>query len=404
MSDEKHNHPEEPEEESSSTGTPEGQGGGSGSPSPEDALAQLGVQRKEKEEPEGETEVSREVLEDSNTRALSEALSSSFFFVKILVGVLVAGFLFSCVKTVEPNEVAIILRFGKPVGSGADQVKRPGLHWAFPYPIDEVVRIPVGESRSARSTKGWLNFTDEQLAAGDDPNAADIIPPGAHGYTLTSDLNIIHVRATLKYRISDPVRYVLAFRNSTNVVENLLDNAIFYASARFTAEDAIYKQRPAFQESVKNRFEKQIIDTELGIKPELMVVDARAPMYVKPRFDDVLNSEQLSAQGISQARSYLTSAVEDAKGRSNSVVLASISRSNEVVQAVAAEASYFKDQLPYYERNPELFEQRLKIASLHRVLTNAQDKFYLPTRPDGKERELRILMTPEPRKRGKMNQ
>ena len=80
-------------------------------------------------------------MEDSSTRALSDALSSSFKIVKVLMVALVVIFLGSGIFTVEPNEVAVVLRFGKPVGSGADQVLQQGLHWSFPSPIDEIVTV-----------------------------------------------------------------------------------------------------------------------------------------------------------------------------------------------------------------------------------------------------------------------
>ena len=89
--------------------------------------------------------------------ALNEALRSSFHIIRVLMVVLLFIFLFSGIFTVNPNEVAIKLRFGKPVGIGSSQLLRPGLHWAFPYPIDEVVRIPVGQSHTP-DLKLWLVF------------------------------------------------------------------------------------------------------------------------------------------------------------------------------------------------------------------------------------------------------
>ncbi|NDD65231.1 MAG: hypothetical protein EBZ36_14835, partial [Acidobacteria bacterium] len=84
--------------------------------------------------------------DDASSQALSEALGSSLLIVRLLAVVLAAAFVFSCVFTVNPNEVAVVLRFGKPVGEGSEQILKQGLHWALPYPIDEIVRIPIGES------------------------------------------------------------------------------------------------------------------------------------------------------------------------------------------------------------------------------------------------------------------
>jgi len=77
---------------------------------------------------------------DSGSQALAEALRSSFAILKFLMVILVVVFFASGFFTVEQQERAVILRFGKPVRSGRDALLGPGLHWSFPYPIDEYVK------------------------------------------------------------------------------------------------------------------------------------------------------------------------------------------------------------------------------------------------------------------------
>src|SRR5438552_1579587 len=86
-----------------------------------------------------------EVPDDSGSQALSEALRSSFAIIKVIMVGLVVLFLGSGFFTVGPQEKAIILRLGRPTSEDEKALLGPGAHWAFPYPIDEVVKIPVGE-------------------------------------------------------------------------------------------------------------------------------------------------------------------------------------------------------------------------------------------------------------------
>ena len=78
-------------------------------------------------------------VEDAGAQALSEALRSTSTIVKFLMAALVVAFIFSGVFTVKPNQVAVKLRLGKPVGTGAEQLLKPGLHWKLPYPIDDEI-------------------------------------------------------------------------------------------------------------------------------------------------------------------------------------------------------------------------------------------------------------------------
>src|SRR6185369_14212889 len=129
------------------------------------------------------------VIEESGSRALAEALRSSFVIVKILMVGLVVLFFFSGIFTVPSGQRAIVLRFGKPVGVGEQQLLGPGLHWSFPSPIDEVVRIPIGEVQSVRSTAGWYQVSPEEEQTGRENPPNMTLNPAIDGYTLTSDGN-----------------------------------------------------------------------------------------------------------------------------------------------------------------------------------------------------------------------
>src|SRR5262249_20569504 len=96
---------------------------------------------------------------DASSRALEEAFRSSFNIVRVVMILLVAIFAISGITNVEPQQKAVILRFGKPLGVGPEQLLGPGFHWAFPYPIDEVVPITVGQVQYVDSTVGWYATT-----------------------------------------------------------------------------------------------------------------------------------------------------------------------------------------------------------------------------------------------------
>ena len=184
------------------------------------------------------------VPDDADSQALAEALRSSFGLVRIVMILLVLVFLGSGFFTVGPQEMAIKLRLGKPVGEGEKALLGAGLHWSFPYPIDEVIKVPITEIQRLRSTVGWFATTPEDELAGREPPAGASLNPAIDGYVLTADGNIIHTRANLSYRINDPIRCVFGFAGDTNqmfglsgisnVVQNALDNALIYAAARFT--------------------------------------------------------------------------------------------------------------------------------------------------------------------------
>ena len=110
--------------------------------------------------------------DDAGSQALAEALRSSFAIVKVVMVLMVLAFFSSGFFTVGPQEKAVILRFGRPVGEDEKILLNSGWHWSYPYPIDEVVKIPITEIQKVNSTVGWYATTAEQELSGEELPAA----------------------------------------------------------------------------------------------------------------------------------------------------------------------------------------------------------------------------------------
>lgn len=335
-------------------------------------------------------------VEDLGSRALSDALRSSFRILKFVMLLVTVIVLCSGIFTVQPDEVAVVLRFGKPVGVGRDQILKPGLHWAFPSPIDEIVRIPVGQSYTISSSIGWYQTTPAMDALGQEPPPHGSLTPGVDGYTLAADGNIIHARATMKYRIADPALYTFHFKDATNLLQNILNNALLDASAQFTADDAIYHDKIGFKDAVLARLQTAIEDNHLGIELDPFDVQVVAPLDVRAAFEAVLAAEQERSQKINEAQAYASQVTLTAVGEAQAIVSAGIISSNQLVLSVGAEAKSFNDQLPQFERNPQLFARRVLDQTLSSVMASAQDIFLLPPHPQNSPREIRLQLNREP--------
>ena len=334
-------------------------------------------------------------VDDAGTQALSEALRSSFHIVRFLMLGLVVVFVASGVFTVEPNELAVLLRFGKPVGVGPEQLLQPGLHWKLPAPIDEVVRIKVGETHTLTSTAGWYFVTPEEEVSGQRPQELPYLRPGVDGYTLAGDGNIIHARATLSYRISDPLAYAFQFAQITNLLQGVLDNALTYASAQFTSDDALYRKKLEFQELVLKRVNEAVDRLKVGVTIDPREILTSPPLCVEAAFNDVVKAQQQGNTKIREAESYARGATNKAAGEASAIIRDGMTLSNALLATIQADATNFQGLLPSYERNPRLFEQRLQAETLQRVLTNAQFKAFVPSRADGRPREVRLQLSKE---------
>jgi membrane protease subunit HflK len=336
--------------------------------------------------------------DDAGSQALAEALRSSFAIVKVVMGLLVLLFLGSGIVTVGSQERAIILRLGKPVGTGEEALLKPGLHWAFPPPIDEVVRVPISQIQSVTSTIGWYATTPEAELSGTEDPPGGSLNPATDGYVLTADGNIIHTRATLQYRITDPVKYVFEYVNASNLVQNALNNSLLFAATRFRVDTAL-GDVTAFRETVRSRVEQLINQQQLGITLEPITVAIIPPRQVKADFEAVLAAQVAWDNTNNAALGYQNQLLSRAPGEAKGILNAAEAERNRTIQTMAAEAKYFQDQLAFYQENPELFLKRLQAEAIQRVLTNsAIDKWVLHEPANGQPIDLRLLLNRAPEK------
>jgi modulator of FtsH protease HflK len=339
---------------------------------------------------------------DAGSQALSEALRSSFGIVKFVMVLLVCIFLGSGFFTVGPQERAMIIRLGKPLGTGEKALLGPGLHWSLPYPIDDHIKVPITSVQRVTSTVGWYATTPEQEQAGTELPSLPVSTPinaVVDGYVLTADKNIVHARATLNYHIADPVGFVFNFVNASNMVQSAVDNALLSAASVFKVDDILTRDVAGFKEAVKKRVIEKVEHQRLGIVVEECQVQPRAPRQLKEAFDNVLRAENMRQKALNEARSFENQVTNRASAEAQSRINAAESERVRLVRDLNSQAERFNELLPKYRQNPELFAQQRLTETLARVFTNAQEKIFISEGPAGKPRQFRGLFNREPPKK-----
>jgi len=337
---------------------------------------------------------------DAGSQALTEALRSSFAIVRVVMFLLVVVFLASGFFKVEPNERAMILRYGKPLGEGTKALLGPGLHWSFPYPIDEIQKVSVTGVQKVNSSVGWYATTPEMELAGTEPFAGPTLNPAVDSYTLTADANIIHVRSTLSYHVVDPKRYVFGFVAATNIVQNALNNAIVFASANYKVDDILTKDKAGFQKAIEKRATELLDKENVGVAVDQCDVQTTWPRQqtVKNAFIAVFNAQILRDKALQEASSHTNQVLTAAKPPSNAIVNLAEAQRAQYVNDISSRATNFLNILPWYKTNANLFVQQRFNETMGRVLTNIEEKIYVPERIDGKTRDLWLLLNREPPK------
>ncbi len=395
---------------------------------------------------------------DAAGKSLSEALRISFVILKIIMIVLIVVFLASGFRTVGSDEQALVLRFGKIRGVGEERLLGPGLHWVFPYPIDEIVKIPVAKKVNLPINSFWYYQRREEMLPPGPKTRRDVravLYPTRDGYCITrsekqsktmagfggSDYNIVHCKWQLIYQIDDPERF---FRNAyvedvrpgevyfdviTKSVEpllqDLIEDTIVSAMVNYTIDEAILSQ-DRIPKHVEKLLQEKLNTIGSGIKVvSVQLTDVTWPRQVDYAFLASIKARQASQKTISEAKGYAESTLNEAGGPVAGDLLAVLegktvselekellwsqlagSAQEKIAQARAyrtgvvetakANAEYLLKILPEYRKRPELVIQEIHLGALREVYDNADEKMIIQPTEGTKGREIRILLNRDP--------
>ena len=266
----------------------------------------------------------------------------------ILVIVVLIGVFFSGIRRVESGNVALVLRFGRLVGdSYEEQVHEPGLLFAFPYIIDEVVIVPTGSVIEQSVT---THYTDRDVIA----NTSD------GGYVITGDQSIAIISASVKYVISDPVAYALRVKDVDLIINSAVSNAMLCEAAGLDVDNLLTDGKDAFSAAVLSRAMERLSMMGVGVTLSTVeLTNVAMPEEVREYYDDV-NAATVQAETIiERAKQYRENILPLAEAMANAYIADAraqmASKTSDANNALAE----FWGVLPEYENSPEVVRTRV---------------------------------------------
>lgn len=338
--------------------------------------------------------------------ALAKALQLSFMLLVAAMLVALAGFFLRSLFTVEQQEAGVVLRFGRVLSGPQGDHFPPGLHFTFPHPIDEKLRVPL-TLQSVESRDFWYREADATARKTEREKVSDVLAPGRDGYTLTGDLGIVHSQWVLRYKVTDPVRYAFACgdgRDDYDAVREylraLLNNAVVHAAASQPI-DVPWAQRERFRSIVQDRLRERLAAYPVGVEVDSVVItELVPPRQTQEAFLAFSQAETESGTMRSEAEAYrsrtVSAARRDAARWRGEASAYRTQRENQV----AADISQFRKYQEIFasgEGDPEILKRTLIEDRLREVWAQVDEKFVLPAAPD---RQLRLQLSRQPEKPG----
>lgn len=294
--------------------------------------------------------------------------NTAILYCKWLILILVVLICCSGIRVIDNYEVGIVLRFGRLVGdTREEQIREPGLLLAFPYVIDEVVKVPVGKVQEVSITTH---------AAGADPAYADV---DTTGYVITGDENILHIDATLKYRISDPVEYALYNSVPKDTINGVVSGVMTNRAVSDSVDGLLTDQKDEYARQVIQLSQQLLDELELGVTiVGLEFKSITPPDALKYHFDQVNAAYVEKETKIQQANQYREKVIPDAKASADKLVTdAEIIRSTRLTAANDRVAEFY-GLLEEYQRNQDVVWERVFREKVTAILEKMGGKIVLP--------------------------
>jgi membrane protease subunit HflK len=391
---------------------------------------------------------------DAAGKSLSDALRISFIFLKGIMVLLIIIFLASGFRTVESDEQALVLRFGKIRGIGKERLLGPGLHWVFPYPIDKIVKIPVEKRVNFPTNSFWYYQTTDELL-GRTPTTSVRVPanldPRREGYCITrgekktqapagsagSDYNIVHCKWQLTYQINDAEDF---FKNvyvqdpkpgedyfdvmTSSIgpfLKAVFDDAVVSTMVNYAIDEAI-SGSGSISSDVKKFLQKKLDNIDSGIRVvSVELTKSTWPRQVNAAFQASIDASQESQRAISESRGYSETTLNEAAGPLALTLFLSLSDETineeekeklwaqlageaqeeiaqartyrtKIVEDARADAEYLQKILPEYRKRPKLVLQQIYLDAVTHVFNNADEKLFVQPTEGVKGREVRVIV------------
>ena len=277
---------------------------------------------------------------------------------------------FSGFFRVEPDELGVVLRFGKYV-----REVQPGLNYHLPYPIETALTPPALR----------VNKTDVGILINDDTGRGSKREVLEESLMLTGDENIVDVDFSVLWRVKpDGVGdYLFNIQNPEGTVKAVAESAMREVIGHYNAQPLLTGLLETLPSEVQDLMQKTLDSYGSGILVQtvnLQKVDV--PSEVIDSFRDVQAARSDLERLANEAQTYANRVVPEAKGRAAKITQDANAYKAQTVADAKGQTSRYLQIYEQYKKAPDVTRQRMYLETMERILAGT-DKTIIDTGAQG---------------------
>jgi modulator of FtsH protease HflK len=274
-----------------------------------------------------------------------------------LIALLLLWGVMSTYYTVQPEERAVVKRFGKVI-----KIADPGLHFKIPFGVDDVQFVAT-----ERVLKQEFGFRTAGGAEGRTQYAGNDFPE--ESLMLSGDLNIIDAEWVVQYRIADPMKFLYSMREPTGTLRDISESVMRRVVGNRLGSEVLTIGRVEISNTARDEIQAAMNQYDNGIHVVTVELqDVVPPKAVQPAFNEVNEARQERERMINEATKQANQQIPRARGQANRVIAEAEGYATERVNGALGETARFRSILAEYRGAPDVTRSRMYLETIDQVL------------------------------------
>lgn len=339
----------------------------------------------------------RQTAPPSEIRRLAEPLGRLFDWIwqhmHWWIATMVVLYAFSGITVVRPDEVAVVLRWGRLVGATpALQEHGPGLLFALPRPIDQVVRVQTKHVWEVPINTLAPGMGSAQVVEEDE----NTLNPLTQGYAITADQNIVQANMIARYRVRDPAEWAFYGPKAQDILRVEVTAAMVRSLGEMAVDRVLSDGREQLVATVTRRVQAGLDAAHSGLElSSLELIHLGPPQALAANFDAVQSAYIGAQTQQSDAMAYAASAIPEAQADADSKVQAAQADADAAMATAQGDADAFRALDAQYRKDPAVVSERLYRDAVDKAIATAGSVRWIPPPTGGKYHGYRITVTPK---------
>jgi modulator of FtsH protease HflK len=188
---------------------------------------------------------------------------------------------------------------------------------------------------------------------------------------LTQDENIVDIRFTVQYRLSDARQYLFENRSPDEAVVQAAESAVREIVGRSKVDSVLYEQRDALAADLVKSVQSQLERLKAGIViSNVNVQNVQVPDSVQAAFNDAVKAGADRDRFRNEGQAYASDVVPKARGTSARLLEEAEGYRARVVAQAEGDGQRFRSVLAEYQKAPQVTRDRLYLETMQQVYSN----------------------------------